>query len=89
MRFWILDFGIWIFLFVACGQKDTTEKIYEGDILWQSESIGENIEASPVVDEKGNIYTTGGGKLWCFSKEGKVKWSTLVIQVNFQKRSIR
>jgi arabinan endo-1,5-alpha-L-arabinosidase len=76
MRFWILDFGIWIFLFVACGQKDTTEKIYEGDILWQSESIGENIEASPVVDEKGNIYTTGGGKLWCFSKEGKVKWST-------------
>jgi arabinan endo-1,5-alpha-L-arabinosidase len=48
----------------------------EGDLLWQSKPIGENIEASPTIDEKGNIYVTGGGKLWCFSKEGKVKWST-------------
>jgi arabinan endo-1,5-alpha-L-arabinosidase len=52
------------------------EEKREGDILWRSEPIGENIEASPTVDDKGNVYVTGGGKLWCFAKEGKVKWST-------------
>ena len=50
--------------------------IEEGDILWQSQPIGENIEASTAIDSKGNIYVTGGGKLWCFNKEGEMKWST-------------
>jgi len=66
-------------MLISCGddnQNNTIKVLKEGDILWQSESIGENIEASPAVDKMGNIYITGGGKLWCFSKDGIVKWST-------------
>lgn len=62
-----------MFVFAAMIQHD---ELKEGDVLWQSEPIGENIEASSAIDVNGNIYVTGGGKLWCFTKDGKVKWST-------------
>jgi arabinan endo-1,5-alpha-L-arabinosidase len=67
---------LWILLSSACDQRNDTKLVKEGKILWQSESFGENIEASPAIDNMGNIYTTGGGKLWCFLPDGKVKWST-------------
>ena len=56
----------------------------EGEILWQSQPLGENIEASPAVDKMGNVYTTGGGKLWCFSKNGKLKWSTCPLDEGYK-----
>jgi len=47
----------------------------EGDILWQR-TVGENIEATPAVDLNGNIYTTGGGYVWSFTKDGELRWKT-------------
>ena len=48
---------------------------HEGDILWQH-TIGENIESTPALDNEGNIYTTGGGFMWSFSSDGKLRWKT-------------
>ena len=69
---------LFLVLTISCNNNSDkdVETINEGDILWQSDELGENIEASPAVDVNGNVYTTGGGKLWCFSKTGKLRWST-------------
>jgi len=47
----------------------------EGDILWQH-TVGENIEATTTIDDEGNIYTTGGGYIWSFTGDGKLRWKT-------------
>ncbi len=47
----------------------------EGDILWRH-TVGENIESTISIDENGNIYTTGGGYIWSFTSDGKLRWKT-------------
>ena len=47
----------------------------EGEILWQH-TVGENIESTPAIDQRGNIYTTGGGTVWSFDGEGTLRWRT-------------
>lgn len=59
--------------FAGCAPEAHLPRAKEGDILWQH-VVGENIETTITIDENGNIYTTGGGYLWSFTSDGKLRW---------------
>ncbi|MHC4418209.1 MAG: outer membrane protein assembly factor BamB family protein [Planctomycetota bacterium] len=61
--------------FAGCANEALGPLVKEGDILWQ-QVVGENIESTTTVDENGNIYTTGGGYIWSFASDGKLRWKT-------------
>jgi hypothetical protein len=64
-----------ISFFAGCANEALGPQAKEGDVLWQR-IVGENIETTTTVDENGNIYTTGGGYLWSFASNGKLRWKT-------------
>ena len=75
-----------VFLFaVACNSHNDNRvyKIEEGDILWKTESIGENLESAPAIDDYGNVYIIGGG-----SVDGSRIWATNVSAVEFNTPSV-
>ncbi len=50
-----------------------------GDIVWAFDTF-EPIRSSPVVDGEDNIYVgSGQGRLFCVTKEGRLKWSYQLI----------
>ena len=53
-------------------------EIDEGDILWQTSSIGENLEATPAIDDSGNVYTIADGTLYSYSSKGSKRWSRTI-----------
>jgi hypothetical protein len=59
----------------GCGTEGIYPEHAEGDILWQR-TVGENIESTVTIDENGNIYTTGGGYIWPFTSDGRLRWKT-------------
>ncbi len=62
-----------IVFFTGCAPEARLLRAKEGDVLWQ-QVVGENIESTTTVDEQGNIYTTGGGYIWSFASDGKLRW---------------
>jgi len=62
-----------IIFFTGCANEALGPQAKEGDVLWQ-QVVGENIESTTTVDENGNIYTTGGGYIWSFTSDGKLRW---------------
>ena len=50
----------------------------EGSILWQTEALGENLEATPAVDENGNVYMLADGVMFSYTESGALRWSTEV-----------
>jgi outer membrane protein assembly factor BamB len=53
------------------------KEINEGDILWQTESIGENLESAAAVDDMGNVYVIGNGRVYSYTVSGEIRWSTM------------
>lgn len=49
----------------------------EGDIIWQSEEIGENLESAPAIDDDGNVYIIGNGRVYSYTVNGELRWSTM------------
>ena len=48
----------------------------EGDILWQKDDLGENLESAPAVDDSGNVYIIGTGTVYSYTSGGTFRWST-------------
>jgi len=46
----------------------------EGDILWQR-SVGENLEATPAIDNEGNVYVAASGKVHSYAPDGTHRWT--------------
>lgn len=83
---------LFVFLNLSCTAEKTMNSRQlspagprEGDILWQH-VVGENIESTITIDENGNIYTTGGGCLWSFTSDGKLRWKTCPLDEGCKRR---
>jgi outer membrane protein assembly factor BamB len=75
----------------SCVNSDTKQeqtKLQEGDIVWQSGSIGENLESAPALDDYGNIYIIGGGLLHSYKINGDKRWAMNVNAVDFNTPSV-
>ncbi|MHC4690451.1 MAG: GLUG motif-containing protein, partial [Planctomycetota bacterium] len=48
----------------------------EGDILWQKNGLGENLESAPAVDDTGNVYVIASGTVYSYTSFGTLRWST-------------
>jgi outer membrane protein assembly factor BamB len=48
----------------------------EGDILWQKNDLGENLESGPAVDNAGNVFVIGNGTVYSYTTDGTFRWST-------------
>ena len=64
-------------LLSCTNSEQLDEGINEGAIIWQSEDIGENLESTPVVDNEGNVYVIGDGKVYSYTLDGELRWSTM------------
>jgi acetyl esterase/lipase len=57
-------------------KKHLTNECAEGDILWQKNDLGENLESGPAVDSSGNVYVIGNGTVYSYTTDGTFRWST-------------
>ncbi len=70
------------------GKPGGLSKSSEGEIIWQSESIGGNLESAPAIDDEGNVYVIGGGSVYSFERKGNKRWNTFVDAVDFNAPSV-
>ena len=65
---------ITVIILSSCQEDNTsindTRDANQGQILWQKDNLGDNLESAPAIDEDGNVYVIGGGILYSFSPEG-------------------
>jgi outer membrane protein assembly factor BamB len=76
---YILTLALSMIFILSCSSSSSTNGLQErkeGDILWQRDDLGENLESAPAIDDSGNVYVIGDGTVHSFNLDGELRWST-------------
>jgi hypothetical protein len=63
--------------------QNKSSGVNEGEIMWTSDSIGENLESAPIIDEKDNVFVIGGGSVHPFDGRGNRRRNIFINAVDF------